>query len=120
MKIVIFLLLSILLFSQNISWQGDYNKALALAKKENKKLIVLIVKRDKLSTKVIKRFNKQKGINNKYIFYLGLFDTNYPIELYYTTKFPTLFIVEPKNEIFIYKPLYKEEILKQSTFVLNQ
>lgn len=120
MKIVTLLLLSIWLFAQNISWQGNYEKALALAKKEHKKLLVLIVKKDPLSTKVIQKLTHQKRITNKYIPFLGVFDTNYPIELYYTTQLPTLFLVNPQTETFIIKPIYGENILKRLSIVLNQ
>lgn len=120
MKIVIFLFLAIALNAKQISWQGDYNKALNIAKKEHKKLLVLIVKKEPLSTKVIKKLNKIDKIENRYIAFLGLFDTNYPIELYYTTQFPTLFLVDSKDETFISKPIYGENILKQLSIVLSQ
>ncbi len=35
---------------------------------------------------------------------------SYPIELYYTTVFPTLFFVDAHKETFIGEPLYGEEI----------
>ena len=35
---------------------------------------------------------------------------NYPIELYYTTLFPTLFWVNSKKEVFFEGPLYGEDI----------
>ena len=34
----------------------------------------------------------------------------YPIEMYYTTVFPTLFFVDSSRELFLTKPLYGEEI----------
>ena len=35
---------------------------------------------------------------------------SYPIEMYYTTVFPTLFFVDSQRELFINEPLYGEEI----------
>jgi len=35
---------------------------------------------------------------------------NYPIEMYYTTTFPTLFFVDSQKELFLREPLYGEEI----------
>jgi len=40
--------------------------------------------------------------------------TSYPIEMYYTTTFPSLFFVDTKNETFMRKPMYGEQILQQS------
>ena len=34
----------------------------------------------------------------------------YPIEMYYTTVFPTLFFVDSSRELFLSKPLYGKEI----------
>ncbi|MCD6211772.1 MAG: thioredoxin family protein, partial [Sulfurovum sp.] len=35
---------------------------------------------------------------------------SYPIEMYYTTIFPTLFFVDSERELFLHEPLYGEEI----------
>ncbi len=120
MKRIAILLLTILLYSHKLSWHGNYEKALALAKKEHKKLLVLIVKRDTPYAKVIKSINRVKGVSEHYIPFIGFFDTNYPIELYYTTKFPTLFFVDPKNETFIREPLYGKKIFQKLSLVLSQ
>ncbi len=120
MKKIAILLLSVLLYSHKLSWQGNYEKALALAKKGHKKLLVLIVKKDTPYANIIKSINRVKGISDHYIPFIGLFDTNYPIELYYTTQFPTLFFVDPKNETFIRDPLYGKKSFQKLSIVLSQ
>jgi hypothetical protein len=35
---------------------------------------------------------------------------SYPIEMYYTTTFPTLFFVNSQKELFLREPLYGNEI----------
>jgi hypothetical protein len=37
-------------------------------------------------------------------------DLSYPIEMYYTTTFPTLFFVNSQKELFLREPLYGNEI----------
>ena len=37
---------------------------------------------------------------------------SYPIEMYYTTIFPTLFFVDSSKETFLKEPLYGERITK--------
>jgi hypothetical protein len=39
---------------------------------------------------------------------------SYPIEMYYTTVFPTLFFVESEKELIFKKPLYGQTISKQN------
>jgi hypothetical protein len=39
---------------------------------------------------------------------------SYPIEMYYTTVFPTLFFVDSQREVFIHKPLYGKRITKEA------
>jgi len=38
---------------------------------------------------------------------------SYPIEMYYTRVFPTLFFVDSQRELFLHEPLYGEEITDQ-------
>jgi len=42
---------------------------------------------------------------------------SYPIEMYYTRIFPTLFFVDTKTETFIGEPLYGEGITQE---ILNE
>ena len=111
-------LLPLFLLGNHVHWLGDYNTALELAKKEHKPLLVLLVKKsDKSSSKIIQNsFMNQsyiKRINQKTIPVIITYEgrVNYPIEMYYTTTFPTLFLVDTKTETFMKEPLYGNQIL---------
>jgi len=109
MKIVIVAILILQqLFASHISWLGNYDKALVLAKKENKPLMVVVIKSKSTQSKnIIKNLTFNNQIAKKFICVIVNFDIqDYPIELFYTTVFPTIFLINPKNEQFIKEPLY--------------
>ena len=115
--LLLFWLLPISLLANHIHWLGDYNSALQLAQKEHKPLLVLVVKKDdNSSSKIIANsfINRDyiDEINQKIVSVIVTYEgtTSYPIEMYYTTAFPTLFLVDTKIETFIKKPLYGEQI----------
>ena len=118
MRFIILLLLLVSFgFSNHISWLGDYDKALFQAQKEQKPLLVLLVKKEcKLCNKIIvKNFMNRDYIdelNKKYVAVMLTYEgkTSYPIELFYSTIFPTLFFVNSSDERFLDGPLYGEEI----------
>jgi len=118
-RILIPILFSPFLFSQSLSWYGDYDKAHQEALRTHKPLLVLIVKRDDVKTNYILQhvFANQPYIEtlNRYIIsamvmYEG--KASYPIEMYYTTEFPTLFLVN-EEELFLCKPIYGSAITKE-------
>ena len=51
-------------------------------------------------------------INKKMIAVIVTYEgqLSYPVEMYYTTVFPTLFLVDTKTEMFMSEPLYGEGI----------
>lgn len=114
MKIILILIL--LIFSLNaksISWYGSYDKALETAHKEKKNMMILIINsKEKESMNIIKKL----FMNKKYIEFLNKhyinilinvdYKTSYPIELFYTTKFPSLFFASYKDESFLIDPIY--------------
>ncbi len=115
--LLIFWLLPISLLANYIHWLGDYNTALELAKKEHKPLLVLVVKKDdNSSSKIIANsFMNQPyidDVNKKRVSVIVTYEgkSSYPIEMYYTIVFPTLFLVDTKTETFIKEPLYGEQI----------
>jgi len=112
MKTVLILFLTIsTMYANHINWQGNYTKALQQAREENKVLMVLLIKnnckeckdivRDLFIDKpYIEKLNKNTiavivNIDNKHSF---------PIEMYWSNKYPTLFFVNSSNEIFVHKP----------------
>ena len=111
-KILLIWLFGTLLFANHIGWMGDYDKALQLAQKSNKPLLVLLVKNDctKCNEMIKTLFMNQPYIdklNQNFICVIvnASHKHSYPIELYYSTTFPTLFFANT-NEQFIAKPIY--------------
>ena len=101
------------LLANNISWNSTYNKALQKAHKENKNLFIFIASsKDKKSNEVLKKY----FLNQDYIEYINKnfipvlitveYKTSYPIELFYTTKFPSIFFASYKDESFLTHPMY--------------
>lgn len=110
-------LLTIGIYANHVHWLGSYDKALRLAHKEHKPLLVLLVKKDSKACNVIlhKHFMNHPYIdiiNKKMIAIIVTYEgvLSYPIEMYYTRVFPTLFFVDSSREIFFREPLYGEEI----------
>ncbi len=100
-------LIFISLNADHVSWYGDFDKAHKQALKENKKLMVLLIKKDcppcKESLK--KAFINQtyiEKINSEFISVIVIKDqkNSYPIEMLYTFIYPSLFFLD-KNELFI-------------------
>ena len=116
-QLILFWLLTLCTYANHVHWLGDYNKALQLSYQEHKPLLVLVVKhKDPLSNTIIKNhFMNHKyvdSINQKMIAVIVTYEgsINYPVEMYYTTVFPTLFLVDTKTETFMNEPLYGTEI----------
>jgi len=116
-KLLLVVAFSVALFANHINWLGSYNKALQKAKNQGKPLMVLLIKNNCKMCKdiVYKAFSNQdyiKDLNKKYIAVIVNFNNeDYPIELFYTTLFPTLFFVDAKSETFIKEPWYQESII---------
>ena len=117
-KILLTLLfLTLFVNAEHIRWLGNYDKALQKAQKEHKPLMVLLVKKECLSCNNMIRdtFMKQiyvtylnKNFVSVIVTYEGM--ESYPIEMFYSTSFPTLFFVSSQTETFIVKPLYGKSI----------
>ena len=108
---------TIFINAEHIRWMGNYDKALQKAHKEHKPLMVLLVKKECPSCNdVIKdSFMGQeyvKLLNQKFVSVIVTYEgrESYPIELFYSTNFPTLFFVNSQTETFLAKPLYGEMI----------
>lgn len=106
-NIVIILFMVISLFASQISWYGDYDKALNQARKEHKNLMVLLIRdNSKTAKSVLKRvFMNQayiKQISKNFISVIVIYKKSvYPIEMFYTTNFPRLFFVSSDDELFL-------------------
>jgi len=121
LKYVLLWLLPLLLSAEHVHWLGDYNRALQIAHQTDKPLLVLVVQKNaSLSSKIIKNvFMDQKyvaQINEKMVPVIVTYEgvLFYPVEMYYTTVFPTLFFVDSQRELFLREPLYGESITKEA------
>ena len=103
------------------------SKALKQAQQQNKTLMVLLIKNNSQACKDIVKniFTNQpyiEKLNQKTIAVIVNTDdkANYPIEMFYSTTFPTLFFVDPKNEIFLKDPYYGKIDILQIKKVINE
>jgi thioredoxin-related protein len=109
MKTFIFILLLFnTLYANHIKWYASYDKAFAYAKEHNKKMIVYLIQNNCKRCKdiVATVFTNKPYIDKLNVDFVSVivnFDdkVSYPLEMYYSNVFPTLFIVEPKEERFI-------------------
>ncbi len=118
---MLLLLLPWSLYAAHIHWFGDYDKALQKAVQEHKPLMVLLVKDGSIACKnIIKNVLTNQpyiqALNEKYVAVIVTYEgrANYPIEMYYSQVFPTLFFVDSRKESFLTKPLYGNDINRSS------
>jgi thioredoxin-related protein len=124
MRAIVLLLLLLSFGNANhISWLGDYNRALEQAQKEQKPMMVLLVKKDcKLCNEIIvKNFMNHEYLdvlNKKYVAVIITYEeeSSYPIELFYSTVFPTLFFVNSADERFFKETIYGDDISNYKEF----
>ncbi len=116
-QLILLWLLTIGIYANQVHWLGNYATALQLSHKEHKSLLVLVVKhKDPLSNTIIKNHFMNHAyvdsINQKMIAVIVTYEgrSSYPIEMYYTRVFPTLFFVDSSREVFFREPLYGEGI----------
>lgn len=111
------------LFSEQIRWHNDFDKALFKAKEEKKEIMLLVLKKECAECKevFVEVFNDkevQEKVNRKYIAVVAFFEheNSYPVELFYTQSFPTIFFVSSRDESYLQKPLRgyftKDDILE--------
>ena len=116
--LLILILLLTNLFSNNIqnniSWYSSYDKALEIAQKEKKNMMLFIASsKDKNSNEILrKHFQNQDYINYLNTNFISVLitvehKTSYPIELFYTTNFPSIFFASYKDESYLTHPIYK-------------
>jgi hypothetical protein len=117
LKYVLLWLLPFFLHADFVNWLGDYNVAYKRALQEKKPLLVLVVKSgNSLSSKIIHSTFMNKPYVNRInremipviVTYEGVL--SYPIEMYYTTVFPTLFFVDSSREVSLTEPVYGDAI----------
>lgn len=112
--LLILILLLSNLFSNNISWYHAYDKALEIAQKEKKNMMLFIASsKTNNSNEILKQYFLNQDyveyINKNFISVLITVEhkTSYPIELFYTTSFPSIFFASYKDESYLTHPIYK-------------
>ncbi len=114
MKLIVSLfILAIFLEASSVIWYSNYDKALQIAKNQNKDLMIFIIKKDSKKAKriFVDIFQDEKishFINKNYISVVSIFEdkNSYPIELFYTLELPSIFFVSNNDESFISIPLH--------------
>jgi len=116
-KYLLLWLLPFFLHANFVNWLGSYDAAHQKAVQEKKPLLVLVVKQDaSFSSKIIHTTFMNKPyvdrINREMVSVIVTYEgsLSYPVEMYYTTVFPTLFFVDSSREVILTEPIYGEEI----------
>jgi len=120
LKYLLLWLLPLLLQANFVNWLGTYDSAHKKALQEKKPLLVFVIKKDaSLSSQIISRTFMNKSyvdhINEKMVPVIVTYEgaLNYPIEMYYTTVFPTLFFVDSSREVILTEPIYGTDITEK-------
>jgi len=113
MRLLFLLLFATTIYANHIAWLGSYDDALRLAKIESKPLMVLLVKKEckRCNDFIVDYFMNRDYIsqlNEKVVSVIVTYEgsSSYPVELFYSTTFPTLFLVDSSDESFLMEPLY--------------
>jgi thioredoxin-related protein len=117
MKLHRYILFIILSFSvvnaSHIKWNWDYEKALIKAKKENKPMMIVLRKDNctecqKMFEITFKNQAYLERINKDFICVVATYENknSYPIEMFYTSNFPAIFLVNNEDESLIKPPLF--------------
>ena len=119
-QLFVFWLFPLLLSADFLHWQGDYASAHALAQKSGKPLLVFVAKAGDNKTNEVLRtvFMNQpyiQKLQNSTVPVMVTYEerASYPIEMYYTTILPALFLVDSRTELFLSSPLYGADITLQ-------
>ena len=115
MRFLIFTILFVLVLNaSHVNWYGNFDKAHHTAKKENKKLMVLLIEKDCESCQesIKTTFMNQPYITEINDNFISIIVTknqkeSYPIEMLYTFTYPTLFFLD-NRELFVCEPIRGE------------
>jgi hypothetical protein len=100
-----------MLQANHVNWYGNFDKAHQQALKENKKLMVLLIKKDcapcidTIKNTFMNKLYVNK-INDEFISVMITKDqkSSYPIEMLYTFEYPSLFFLD-NRELFVCEPI---------------
>ena len=99
-------------FATTMGYQRDYNQALALAKSENKPLMMVVVSDycpwcRKFERKTLQRETIAMNVEKNFVGLIvdkNLDKGNYP-DKYFAKRVPTVYFIDPKNEDTIFESL---------------
>lgn len=119
MRSVLYLLICFLIVTAGefVHWRGDYEAARREAVEEGKRLLLLLADTPDSGRKLLAAIGKDseltQRITNGYVAVIVIVHAraNYPIELYYTTRFPAIFLMDAKGEIPLTAPCVGKESL---------
>ena len=124
-KLLLIAVLILPLAAEHVHWLGDYDRAHQKALREQKLLLVLVARRNSPKTaSLLKTVFMDRPyitqINKRAVAVIVYRDSksSYPVEMYYTTEFPTLFLVDPKQELLLAPPLYAQAICAESLSIM--
>ncbi|WP_457605770.1 hypothetical protein [Nitratifractor sp.] len=99
------------LLAEAIHWRGDYDRALDEGRSKDRPLLLLLVLGDPESVRtmlhrLMRDETLSRWIDRRTVPVLLQAEgrISYPIELYYTTRFPTLFLVDSRRELPLTAP----------------
>lgn len=111
--LILFLFLSLSLPAESIHWWGSYDQALHAANTSDRRMLVVVVEpRCPACKALIRDLSRNpmivRRLNRQSINVIVTHDRwrHYPNELYFTTQFPTLFWVDPRDERMVRPPMY--------------
>ncbi len=108
--------LPLVVMASHLHWMGNYDKALQQAIAAHKPLLVLVVKKDGKSNTILQKALMNQpyipAMNSHFVSVIVTYEGegSYPVEMYYSTVFSTLFFVNSSDETFLTPPLYAEGI----------
>ncbi len=100
-----------------VHWSGSYQKAHSKAIRAHKPILMLLIRNgDRLSREIVKDVMTDQPyvdmLNRMTVPLIVQADhvSAYPSEMFYTTRFPTLFLIDWRDEQLLAAPLYGREI----------
>ncbi len=128
LKILLILSFLLTLFAENISWHSNYDLALNQAKKEEKNIMLFLASsQNQKSREVLAKYFLDKEyinyLNKNFISVLIMIESknSYPIEMFYTKTYPSLFFISYKDESFLAKPIkdFSQDNFEKTLFLIK-
>ena len=100
------LMIALLWGGEALRWRGDYDQAFQEARRSGKDVLLILVKRAcPRGRALIRKIGEDRSLSSRLMqAFVPVIVTAgaraaYPIELYYTTRFPALFLVDAATEL---------------------